>query len=184
MKLLVAQLQNQDPLNPLDSANFSAQLAQFSSLEQLTQINQKLDDQARGSHRRPLRGGRASSAARSRGEPGIAVKGGVATTLDYSLDQPATVQAKIVRQQRSAGRRSGAGPAEAGAHTFDLSKVSGAPKLDDGEYAVVVTQCRPAAAARADHHRHLRHRTVTGVDLTSSHARCCCSATASSCWPT
>src|SRR5204863_5126394 len=48
MKLLVAQLQNQDPLNPLDSANFSAQLAQFSSLEQLTQINQHLADQATG----------------------------------------------------------------------------------------------------------------------------------------
>ena len=42
LSLLVAQLQNQDPLNPMDSANFSAQLAQFSSLEQLTQINDKL----------------------------------------------------------------------------------------------------------------------------------------------
>ena len=39
MKMLIAQLQNQDPLNPLDSANFSAQLAQFSSLQQLTEIN-------------------------------------------------------------------------------------------------------------------------------------------------
>src|SRR5436305_15213816 len=42
MQLLVTQLQNQDPLNPLDSANFSAQLAQFSSLQQLTEINQTL----------------------------------------------------------------------------------------------------------------------------------------------
>src|SRR5207247_1355146 len=42
MQLLIAQLQNQDPLNPLDSANFSAQLAQFSSLQQLTEINQRL----------------------------------------------------------------------------------------------------------------------------------------------
>src|SRR6185436_5267244 len=44
IQLLVAQLQNQDPLNPLDSANFSAQLAQFSSLQQLTEINQHLKD--------------------------------------------------------------------------------------------------------------------------------------------
>jgi flagellar basal-body rod modification protein FlgD len=42
MKLLVAQLQNQDPLNPLDDKEFVAQLAQFSSLEQLTLVNDNL----------------------------------------------------------------------------------------------------------------------------------------------
>jgi flagellar basal-body rod modification protein FlgD len=42
MKLLVAQLKNQDPLNPQDGAAFVAQLATFSSLEQLTGINQKM----------------------------------------------------------------------------------------------------------------------------------------------
>ena len=35
LRMLVAQLENQDPLNPQDSADFAAQLAQFSSLEQL-----------------------------------------------------------------------------------------------------------------------------------------------------
>ena len=40
LKLLVAQLQNQDPLNPADSTQFVGQLAQFSSLEQLMQITQ------------------------------------------------------------------------------------------------------------------------------------------------
>jgi len=43
LKLLVAQLQNQDPLNPADSTAFTAQLAQFSSLEQLQNINDSLD---------------------------------------------------------------------------------------------------------------------------------------------
>lgn len=38
MKLLMVQLQNQDPLNPMDHKEFSAQLAQFGSLEQLTNI--------------------------------------------------------------------------------------------------------------------------------------------------
>jgi flagellar basal-body rod modification protein FlgD len=42
LKLLVAQLQNQDPLNPADSTQFTAQLAQFSSLEQLQNINDSL----------------------------------------------------------------------------------------------------------------------------------------------
>lgn len=40
LKMLVAQLKNQDPLNPMDGTGFAAQLAQFSSLEQLTNMNE------------------------------------------------------------------------------------------------------------------------------------------------
>jgi flagellar basal-body rod modification protein FlgD len=43
LKMLIAQLKNQDPLNPLDGSNFAAQLAQFSSLEQLQNMNTKLE---------------------------------------------------------------------------------------------------------------------------------------------
>jgi len=39
LQLLVTQLQYQDPLNPTDDKEFVAELAQFSSLEQLTEIN-------------------------------------------------------------------------------------------------------------------------------------------------
>jgi len=42
-KMMIAQLQHQDPLNPLDGADFTAQLAQFSSLEQLTNMNDQLE---------------------------------------------------------------------------------------------------------------------------------------------
>lgn len=42
LQLLVAQLQNQDPTNPLDPSQFVGQLAQFSELSQVTQINQTL----------------------------------------------------------------------------------------------------------------------------------------------
>lgn len=42
-KLLVAQIQNQDPLNPMDPTEFVSQLAQFSSMEQLLQIRQTLE---------------------------------------------------------------------------------------------------------------------------------------------
>jgi flagellar basal-body rod modification protein FlgD len=43
LKLLVAQLQNQDPLNPLQGDAFVAQLATFSSLEQLVSINSNIE---------------------------------------------------------------------------------------------------------------------------------------------
>jgi flagellar basal-body rod modification protein FlgD len=39
MTLLVAQLQNQNPLEPMDNQDMSAQLAQFSQLEQLESMN-------------------------------------------------------------------------------------------------------------------------------------------------
>jgi flagellar hook assembly protein FlgD len=43
LKLLVAQLQNQDPLSPQDGIQFVTQLAQFSGLEQTMQMRQDLD---------------------------------------------------------------------------------------------------------------------------------------------
>lgn len=42
LTMLVAQLQNQDPLNPMDGTDFTAQLAQFTSLEQQFQTNDNL----------------------------------------------------------------------------------------------------------------------------------------------
>jgi flagellar basal-body rod modification protein FlgD len=43
MRLLIAQLQNQDPLSPMDNQEFAVQLATFNSLEQLVGVNEKLD---------------------------------------------------------------------------------------------------------------------------------------------
>ena len=43
LKLLANQLANQDPTNPVDQKKFAADLAQFSQLEQLTNLNKKFD---------------------------------------------------------------------------------------------------------------------------------------------
>ena len=43
LKLLIAQLSAQDPLDPMGAQDFSAQLAQFSGLEQMTNVNANLE---------------------------------------------------------------------------------------------------------------------------------------------
>jgi flagellar basal-body rod modification protein FlgD len=43
LKILTTQLNNQDPLKPVDNEQFVAQIAQFATLEQSRQLNEKID---------------------------------------------------------------------------------------------------------------------------------------------
>lgn len=43
LRMLTVQMQNQDPLNPIDSADYAVQLATFSGVEQQTKMNQTLE---------------------------------------------------------------------------------------------------------------------------------------------
>jgi len=53
LKLLIAQLQNQDPTNPEDSSEFAAQLAQYSSVEQQIAIRAGIDKLVAASEKDP-----------------------------------------------------------------------------------------------------------------------------------
>jgi len=43
LKLMVAQLQNQNPLNPVDGVDFLAQLSQISGVEQMVEMRRELE---------------------------------------------------------------------------------------------------------------------------------------------
>jgi flagellar basal-body rod modification protein FlgD len=70
LQLLVAQIQNQDPLNPADSIQFIGQLVQFSQLEQLLSINKGVTSLA----------GDVSGGSGSQGAGGTSGTGGASGT--------------------------------------------------------------------------------------------------------
>ncbi len=45
LKLLVAQLQNQDPMSPMDDQSFVTELAQFNTVEQMLSVNQSINNE-------------------------------------------------------------------------------------------------------------------------------------------
>ena len=49
LKLLVTQLQHQDPMNPMDDKDFMGQMAQFSTLEQITNVGSQIQNLASSS---------------------------------------------------------------------------------------------------------------------------------------
>lgn len=87
LKLLVTQLENQDPLNPQDSSEFTAQLATFSSLEQLISLNsgvqtlQMLELANANTLSLQLIGKQVSASGES-----ISLEGGSANAVSYELE--------------------------------------------------------------------------------------------------
>jgi len=156
MKLLVAQLKNQNPLNPLQGTDFIAQTAQFTSLEQLQQINTSLAKLTAASN-----GGNNTSldAALAAGYIGKAVTAngavfdlgiGGSAALSYSLPSPATVTIQISDLQGNPVRtlQLGAQAAGQGSIAFDGLDDNGR-LLPSGRYSYKVTATDAAGGSIA-----------------------------------
>lgn len=168
LKLLVTQLQNQDPLNPSDPTEFTAQLATFSSLEQLFTVNANLGKMAASSgdiERLSALGLIGKEVVSTSGAFRLGHEG---VEFGYRLAVPAT---EVALSVLDAGGRAVATltPAKtaAGDHfvRWDGTNFSG-QKLPPGDYTLV-------AQARAGKEemvpvKTLVKGTVTGVDLGSS----------------
>ena len=134
MQLLVAQLQAQDPLNPMDSSEFISQLAQFSSLEQLQNINDKLDDLT------PKISGAANIVGREIEAVGtqVMVEDGVAGDIYFELaDETTGVYATISDSNGVYIRSLPIGPLSSGSQTvtWDGTDENG-KTVPDGTYTV------------------------------------------------
>jgi len=94
LQLLVAQMRNQDPINPMDGKEFASQLAQFNSVEQLIGVNKGLES-LRQSQEMMSVGMTNSMAASLTGKEVRALSNkvylepGKDATINYELNNPA-----------------------------------------------------------------------------------------------
>jgi flagellar basal-body rod modification protein FlgD len=153
LRLLVAQLRNQDPLDPLDHNEFIAQTAQFTSLEHLMNISQSLEAMRAAS----AGGGLPDAAALLGRTVGAAGRewsfDGVSARLPFALDAPAaSVGIEVLDRQGTVRRRLVTEPLGAGSHevTWDGLDEAGQP-LAAGTYfyRVAATGGAGEAAPRA-----------------------------------
>lgn len=166
LNLLVAQLQNQDPLNPLESTDFTAQLAQFSSLEQLMQINQKLGADSSA----PTPTGALDAIGFLGHEIGFGSKelwvaDGLVPSFDLRLAADSQIRVEVLDLAGQGIATLDLGTLAAGRQTVDLGAIGGAPQLSDGSYRLRIT-ATDAAGGVQDLTPVFRAR-VDGVDLSS-----------------
>ncbi|THB67940.1 MAG: flagellar hook assembly protein FlgD [Desulfovibrio sp.] len=89
LTLLVAQLSNQDPLNPVEDKEFTAQLAEFSSLEQLTNISDGIEALGQANEMESMVSAVSfiGKDIRSKGDS-ISIDGDEVSSMYYELDEP------------------------------------------------------------------------------------------------
>ena len=166
LKILTAQIQNQDPLQPMDSAQFTQQLVQFSGVEQQIKANTSLDTLIKASQ--------SNAGASLSGYLGqtaeIKSSGadftGAGDTVHWRYNLPTDATTSTVTVQDSAGHvlYSEAGAKSAGAHDFVWNgKMLNGKTAAAGPYFIAVVagdannkSITPTQSVVA---------TITGVDL-------------------
>jgi flagellar basal-body rod modification protein FlgD len=165
--LLTAQLQNQDPLAPMDSTQFTQQLVQFSQVEQQIRTNEHLEGLA-GQYQAASAGAAISYLGRD------AIIESDTTSLangraqwSYALSQQ-TEDVKLTVTDRG-GRTlfEAAGEPAAGSHVFTWDgRDSNGAIVPDGAYRLVVS-ARNAAGEKVNATMTVRE-TIRGVDFSGT----------------
>jgi flagellar basal-body rod modification protein FlgD len=172
LKLLLTQLQTQDPLKPLDNQEFAAQLATFNSLDQLMSINKKLDTtQGLQSSLSQLEATTLIGKDVQAKSDHVTLTTGSGTVLPYSLDGNAS---RVVINIRDSGgtlvRAIEAGSQNSGQQsvTWDGRDANGV-QLASGQYTFSVTAVegtgKPVTAET------FLQGQVTGMNMTGSEAQ-------------
>jgi len=141
LKLLMTQLEHQDPLNPMDSMQFTSQLAQFSQVEQMVDCNKKLDSlaQYQSSFNNWQSVGMIGKEVTAPGD-WVQLQNGVPGKAGYSLQNDSSqVTVKIVNSQGKLVRTLNLGVQGKGDHLIQWDgKGDNGTTLPDGRYTIQV----------------------------------------------
>jgi flagellar basal-body rod modification protein FlgD len=140
LTLLTTQLQNQDPLSPMDSNQFTQQLVEFSGVEQQINTNQNLESLI------SLAQGRSNADAVSYLGKSVTMSNGMgalingSATWTYALDDAAKANTLTVSDANGKVVYSTSGALATGVQTFNWDgKDSYGNQLPDGQYTVTLT---------------------------------------------
>lgn len=140
LKLLTAQLQNQDPLSPMDSAKFTEQLVQYSQVEQQISTNTKLDSLASKMNTSSAMGALSYLGRTATFDSNVAALTDDGAAWQYALGDAATTVTISVVNEKGATVYTTTGERAAGGHKFTWDgKSSQGDKLENGVYALKVT---------------------------------------------
>jgi flagellar basal-body rod modification protein FlgD len=142
LNLLVTQMQHQDPLDPLKNEDFVAQMAQFSSLEQLINVNSTLEQvQLLGSSMNNAQA--VSLIGKSLTVIGntMQIQDGTAGSIDYALyDDAAKVTIMVYDEDGTLVRTINAGAMDAGEQSYEFDgNDNDGNTLEDGTYTFEVS---------------------------------------------
>nr|WP_320015081.1 FlgD immunoglobulin-like domain containing protein [uncultured Desulfobacter sp.] len=141
LTLLVAQLENQNPLDPANTEQFTDQLAQFSQVEQLINVNDKLDEMVADAEDlggnidvNSFVGLTVTATATS-----MTIDAGSVTSGFYEVDESADVSVYVYDSDGTKVATLPQGEVEAGSYLFSWNGTDDAGNsLEDGEYSYVV----------------------------------------------
>ena len=169
LKLLTTQLQNQDPLTPMDSSQFTNQLVMFSQVEQQIALNDKAEKQlaAQGTQLTEGALGYIGLDIQATGNTFQLTKG-TSVEIGYALGADATkVEYSIVDSKGKVVRNMQLLQTTTGAHTFTWDgKDNAGNAVDSGNYLVQVTA--KDSDGKATQLETLVPGRVTGIQSTST----------------
>jgi flagellar basal-body rod modification protein FlgD len=140
LTLFTTQLQYQDPTNPMDSYELAAQLAQFSTVEELTKLNSSIEDietylaSLANAEMVNLVGKQVEASGNS-----IQLNDGKTTNASFEIGSAANVTVRIYNEVGTLVRTQALGQQTAGAHTISWDGRNDAgTKVSNGNYTFKV----------------------------------------------
>lgn len=169
LTILTAQIQNQDPLEPMDSSKFTEQLVQFSGVEQQIKANKQLEELLVATH--SSAGAALSGYLGQQAEIDTAGAQYTGDPITWKYALPADAAKVTITVTDATGKvlysKSGQGDElDAGSHDFAWDgTLKGGGKAEEGE-PYWINVIAEDANAKSIAPQHSLVTTITGVDLT------------------